>query len=76
MGFLVAWAWRNGLRKGVFGGSPLWLAVAVASGAVRVVKRMNERNERDRLGMTLEPGERIELSVVEPAGRKGRRRPE
>lgn len=76
MGFLVGWAWRNGLRKGVLGGSPVWLAVAIASGAVRVAKRMNERGDRERLGLTLEPGERVELSLVVPDRRRGRRRPQ
>lgn len=76
MGFLVGWAWRNGLRKGVLGGSPAWLAVAIASGAMRAIKRMNARRDRERLGMELQPGDRIELSVVVPEGRRGRRRPQ
>lgn len=56
------------------GGSRFWLVVAVISGAVKLAKRMNVRNDTERLGLTLEPGERIELAVVEPEGRRRRRR--
>ena len=54
------------------GGSRAWLVVAVVTGALKVAKKLNERADRERIGLALEPGETIELSVVEP-GKRGRK---
>lgn len=74
MGLFGAWLWRNAIRKGVLGGSRVWMIVAIVGGARRLMKRLNSGNDEERLGITLQPGERLELAVIEPERRgRGRR---
>ena len=51
----VGWAFRSGVRKGVAGGSNAWLIVAVAAGAVKLMRRPSRPN---KLMMQIKPGER------------------
>lgn len=57
---VVRWALRNGVRKGVAGGSGPWLVVAVAAGAVRLAKRP-PRGQKSAV-LQLKPGEQYSIT--------------
>lgn len=52
----VTWAFRNGIRKGVVGGSNPWLVVAVAAGAFKLLNR--PAKPRGSVALNLRPGDR------------------
>lgn len=58
LGAAAAWALRNGLRKGVAGGSGPWLVVAVAAGLYKLATRP-QKQASTRLH--LRPGERYTI---------------
>jgi hypothetical protein len=53
---------RNGVRKGIFGGSRGWAAVAVGTWGYTTLKRMARREPELVFSEELKPGERIIIS--------------
>ncbi len=53
---------RNGLRKGLLGGSKPWLIVGAAAGGIRLLGRMAGREPAVVYCEKLEPGERLVIS--------------
>ncbi len=51
--------WRNGLRRGLLGGSRPWLYVFVAMGTARVVRRIAGRAPETVFSGQLAPGEAL-----------------
>lgn len=56
---LVSLAFRNGVRKGVVGGSNPWLVVAVAAGAIKLLNRPPKATKSHVIH--LKPGERYSV---------------
>jgi len=56
----INWAFRRGFRKGVAGGSGGWLVVAVAAGAVKLLRRTS-RDRGESITLDLKPGERYTI---------------
>jgi hypothetical protein len=57
---------RNGMRKGVFGGSRGWAAVAVGTWGYTTLKRLARREPELVFSEELKPGERIIISNNRP----------
>ena len=53
---------RNGIRKGLFGGSRGWAAVAVGTWGYTTLKRLARREPELVLSEELKPGDRIIIS--------------
>ena len=53
---------RNGMRKGIFGGSRGWAAVAVGTWGYTTLRRLARREPELVLSEELKPGERIIIS--------------
>jgi hypothetical protein len=53
---------RNGVRRGIFGGSRGWAAVAVGTWGYTTLKRMARREPELVFSEELKPGERIIIS--------------
>jgi hypothetical protein len=53
---------RNGVRKGIFGGSRGWAAVAVGTWGYTTLKRMARREPELVFSEELKPGQRIVIS--------------
>ena len=53
---------RTGIRKGVFGGSRGWVAIAVGTWGYTTLKRLARREPELVLSEELKPGERIIIS--------------
>jgi hypothetical protein len=62
---LVNRIFREGTRRGI-GGSSTWAGVAVAAGAVRVIRRIASPPPEVAWRQAMEPGDRFEV-VVKPA---------
>jgi hypothetical protein len=65
---------RNGVRKGIFGGSRGWAAVAVGTWGYTTLKRLARREPELVLSEELKPGERIIISHAVPTLGPGSRR--
>jgi hypothetical protein len=59
MSALARWALRNGVRKGLLGGSNAWTIVAVAAGIVRFSQRGQKPKASTML--SLRPGDRYSI---------------
>ena len=59
LGTVAAWALRNGLRKGVAGGSGPWLVVAVAAGLYKLATRPGKETA---LRLNIHPGDRYSIA--------------
>ena len=57
---------RNGVRKGIFGGSRGWAAVAVGTWGYTTLKRLAQREPELVFSEELKPGERIIISNNRP----------
>jgi hypothetical protein len=53
---------RNGVRKGIFGGSRGWAAVAVGTWGYTTLKRLAQREPELVFSEELKPGDRIIIS--------------
>jgi hypothetical protein len=62
VGRIVRTLRRNGVRKGIFGGSRGWAAVAVGTWGYTTLKRMARREPELVFSEELKPGERIIIS--------------
>lgn len=65
----LAWALRNGVRKGVVGGSGPWLVVAVAAGAMKFLSRPS-KGVGGQTMLHLNPGDSYAIFCVEDPPRK------
>ena len=61
-GWLVRTLRRQGVRKGIFGGSRGWAAVAVGTWGYTTLKRIARREPELVFSEELKPGERIIIS--------------
>ena len=66
VGRLVRLLRRNGVRKGIFGGSRGWAAVAVGTWGYTTLKRMARREPELVFSEELKPGQRIIISNNRP----------
>jgi hypothetical protein len=62
---------RNGLRRGLLGGEPLWLAIGGGALAVQVVLRVMRRQPRVVFSEKLEIGESLVIEHRPPPPRRG-----
>ena len=62
-----AWIARQAVRRGLLGSSRIWFGVFVATGAVKVLRRVMRSSEPSVvLSEQLEPGAGIEVRHVRP----------
>jgi hypothetical protein len=59
VGWLVRTLRRQGVRRGIFGGSSTWAAVAVGTWGYTTLKKMARREPELVFSEELKPGERI-----------------
>lgn len=64
---------RNGLYKGLLGGSRGWMAVGAVVWAPRLMKKLLGRNEQIVATEVLKPGQAIRLEAIAPPTRGDRR---
>jgi hypothetical protein len=64
---------RNGLYKGLLGGSRGWMAVGAVVWAPRLMKKLLGRNEQIVATEVLKPGQAIRLEAIAPPTRRDRR---
>jgi hypothetical protein len=66
---------REGVRRG-FGGSQRWMTVAVAAGTVRVFRRLLNPPPDVVWRQAIRPGDRFQVTVMEPPPTRRQRRKE
>jgi hypothetical protein len=59
---LLKTLFRNGLRRGILGGSRPWTAVAVAVGGLRLFQRLTRPGDAVVYREELRPGETVTIS--------------
>jgi hypothetical protein len=59
---------RQGLRRGLLGGSRAWLAVGVAAGLLRVLRRVTRQEPEVVWCGEVPPGHRLEVRHRPPPG--------
>lgn len=67
VGAIVGWALRTGLRKGVGEGRAPWLVIAVAAGAIQLMRRPSRG---EVMQFAVQPGQRYSIVCSDqPVGR-------
>lgn len=56
-----AWVFRQSVRRGLLGSSRIWFVAFVATGTVKVLKRVMRSREPSVLSEDLEPGAGLEV---------------
>ncbi|MBV8691637.1 MAG: hypothetical protein JOZ37_09825 [Actinobacteria bacterium] len=66
---MTRWLFRNGLRRGVFGGSRVWTYVAIAAGGIRLFNRFRGSGPEIAYREELEPGHTLVIHLERETGK-------
>jgi hypothetical protein len=65
---VTRWLFRNGVRRGLVGGSRPWTIVAVLAGSLRLFNRFRGSEPEIAYREVLEPGQTLVIHVEREAG--------
>ena len=66
---MTRWLFRNGMRRGVMGGSRPWTYVAVLAGALRLFNRFRGSEPEIAYREELEPGQTLVIHLERESGK-------
>ena len=65
---MTRWLFRNGVRRGFFGGSRPWTVVAIVAGSLRLFNRFRGSGPEIAYNETLEPGQTLVIHLERETG--------
>lgn len=66
---MTRWLFRNGMRRGVFGGSRPWTIVAILAGSVRLFNRFRGTGPEIAYCEEIEPGQTLVIHLERETGK-------
>jgi hypothetical protein len=66
---MTRWLFRNGVRRGLVGGSRPWTIVAIVAGSVRLFNRFRGTGPEIAYSEKLEPGQTVVIHLERETGK-------